>query len=79
MMMMMMMMKMMMMMEDLNKNDAFVFNFQSVSFNSEMTEFSITGTNATEIENLVREVAYVNARSFPTPGRRNLNIRTNIQ
>lgn len=50
----------------------------SVSFNSEMTEFSITGSNATEIENLVREVAYVNARSFPTPGRRNLNIRTNI-
>ncbi|XP_052820874.1 calsyntenin-1-like [Mya arenaria] len=50
----------------------------SVSFNSDMTEFSITGRNASDVEMLVRKVAYVNNRNFPTPGRRNLNIRTSV-
>eukprot|EP00106_Octopus_bimaculoides_P004334 XP_014771776.1 PREDICTED: calsyntenin-1-like [Octopus bimaculoides] len=44
----------------------------SVSFNSEMTEFSIMGKNVTEVESLIREVSYVNARHYPTPGRRAL-------
>jgi hypothetical protein len=44
-----------------------------------MTEFSISSKNASEIEDLVQEVAYVNARSYPTPGRRNVNLRTTIQ
>jgi hypothetical protein len=44
-----------------------------------MTEFSITGQNASDIETLVQKLAYVNYRPFPTPGRRNLNIRTSVQ
>ncbi|XP_060573318.1 calsyntenin-1-like [Ruditapes philippinarum] len=50
----------------------------SVSFNKDMTEFSITGQNASDIETLVQKLAYVNYRPFPTPGRRNLNIRTSV-
>lgn len=51
----------------------------SVSFNSEMTEFSITGKNVTEVESLVQEVSYVNARHYPTPGRRALKIETAVE
>ncbi|XP_067658784.1 calsyntenin-1-like [Haliotis asinina] len=50
----------------------------SVSFNSEMTEFSISGRDVTEVEKLMREVTYVNARTYPTPGRRNLQVETTI-
>ncbi|XP_052239377.1 calsyntenin-1-like [Dreissena polymorpha] len=50
----------------------------SVSFNSEKTEFTITGHNASDVEKLVHKVAYINNRNFPTPGRRNLNIRTSF-
>lgn len=48
----------------------------SVTFNSEMTEFNVLGRNVTEIQNIVRQVMYVNARRFPTPGRRNINVKT---
>lgn len=50
----------------------------SVSFNSEMTEFSITSHNITEVERLLHEVSYINSRRFPTPGRRNIDMRTAI-
>lgn len=50
----------------------------SVSFNKDKTEFSITGQNASDIEVLVHKLAYVNYRPFPTPGRRNLNVRTSV-
>lgn len=53
--------------------------FQSVSFNKDMTEFSITGQNAADVEQLVHKLAYINYRPFPTPGRRNLNLRTSVQ
>ncbi|XP_029651355.1 calsyntenin-1 [Octopus sinensis] len=51
----------------------------SVSFNSEMTEFSIMGKNVTEVESLIREVSYVNARHYPTPGRRALKMETAVE
>ncbi|KAK3592451.1 hypothetical protein CHS0354_001571 [Potamilus streckersoni] len=50
----------------------------AVSFNNEMTEFSIMGTNATEVEGLLQEVTYSNGRAYPTPGRRNLSIKTSV-
>ncbi|KAL4221800.1 hypothetical protein ACF0H5_020054 [Mactra antiquata] len=50
----------------------------SISFNKDMTEFSITGQNAVDVEQLVHKLAYVNYRPFPTPGRRNLNLRTSV-
>ncbi|KAK7094297.1 calsyntenin-1-like [Littorina saxatilis] len=49
-----------------------------VSFNGDMTEFTVTGSQVSEVEKIVREVTYVNARSFPTPGRRNLRIDTSV-
>ena len=51
---------------------------QVVSFNSDMTEFTVTGSQVSEVENILRQVTYVNARSYPTPGRRNLRIDTTI-
>lgn len=51
----------------------------SVSFNSEMTEFSISSHNITEVERLLHEVSYVNSRRFPTPGRRNIDVRTSVE
>ncbi|XP_033763101.1 calsyntenin-1-like isoform X1 [Pecten maximus] len=50
----------------------------SVSYNSEMTEFTIEGKNVTKVQNLVRDIVYLNARQFPTPGRRNIDISTNV-
>lgn len=49
-----------------------------VSFNGDMTEFTVTGSQVTEVENIVRQVTYVNARSFPTPGRRNLRYEATV-
>ncbi|KAK6175300.1 hypothetical protein SNE40_013791 [Patella caerulea] len=51
----------------------------SVSFNNEMTEFNISGKDVAEVEKLLHEVAYVNVRSFPTPGRRKLLLQTQLK
>lgn len=50
----------------------------SVSFNNDMTEFTISSRTVEEVNRLMGQVAYVNARSFPTPGYRNLTIETSI-
>ncbi|XP_064611600.1 calsyntenin-1-like [Liolophura sinensis] len=50
----------------------------TVSFNSDMTEVSITAQSLAEVEKIVREVSYVNARSYPTPGRRALRVETGV-
>ncbi|XP_045507398.1 calsyntenin-1 [Colias croceus] len=39
---------------------------------------SVEGDGAAEVETLVRRVAYGDARSFPTPGRRNVHLDTTI-
>ena len=46
--------------------------------NNEMTQITIEGNNVTNLETLVRRVAYVNARDFPTPGRRPVSVNTHI-
>uniref|UniRef100_A0A6A7FN01 Calsyntenin-1 n=1 Tax=Hirondellea gigas TaxID=1518452 RepID=A0A6A7FN01_9CRUS len=46
--------------------------------NNEMTQISIEGDNITNLETLLRRVAYINSRDLPTPGRRPLDIHTNI-
>ncbi|XP_059160470.1 calsyntenin-1-like isoform X2 [Physella acuta] len=50
----------------------------SVSFNSEMTEFTISSRSIEEVNRLMAQVAYVNARTYPTPGHRILNIETSL-
>lgn len=50
----------------------------SVSFNSEMTEFTISSRRLEEINRLMGQVAYINARTYPTPGYRTLSIETSI-
>lgn len=44
----------------------------------EMTQITIEGNNVTNLETLIRRVAYVNGRDFPTPGRRPVSVTTNI-
>ncbi|KAK3087668.1 hypothetical protein FSP39_008933 [Pinctada imbricata] len=51
----------------------------TVSFNSDKTDFSIHSTNLSEVSTLVQNVGYINARKFPTPGRRNLDVRTTVR
>lgn len=46
--------------------------------NNEMTQITIEGNNVTNLETLIRRVAYVNGRDFPTPGRRPVSVTTNI-
>lgn len=46
--------------------------------NNEMTQITIEGNNVTNLETLMRRVAYVNGRDFPTPGRRPVSVTTNI-
>ncbi|KAH9514163.1 Calsyntenin-1 [Bulinus truncatus] len=50
----------------------------SVSFNSEMTEFTISSRSVEEVNRLMGQVAYVNARTYPTPGYRTLTIETSL-
>ena len=44
-----------------------------------MTQITIEGNNVTNLETLVRRVAYINVRDFPTPGRRPVSLATSIQ
>ncbi|XP_076041247.1 calsyntenin 1 isoform X2 [Oratosquilla oratoria] len=46
--------------------------------NNEMTQITIEGDNMTNLETLVRRVAYVNGRDYPTPGRRPVALTTSI-
>lgn len=55
-----------------------IFSCQVVSFNSDMTEFTVFSKDLAEVEKIVREVTYVNARAYPTPGRRNLRIDSSV-
>lgn len=55
------------------------FALQSVAFNSEMTEITINGRNKSEVEHLVQRVGYINTRTFPTPGHRNIKVETDVK
>ncbi|RXG68551.1 Calsyntenin-1, partial [Armadillidium vulgare] len=46
--------------------------------NNEMTQITVEGNNVTNVETLIRRVAYINNRDFPTPGRRPVSLTTNI-
>jgi hypothetical protein len=50
----------------------------SVSFNGEMTEITISSHSVEEVNKLMGQVAYVNSRSYPTPGYRTLMIETSV-
>ncbi|CAG5135956.1 unnamed protein product, partial [Candidula unifasciata] len=50
----------------------------SVSFNSEMTEFTISSRSVEEVNRLMGQVTYVNTRTYPTPGYRTLTIETSV-
>ncbi|XP_013384807.1 calsyntenin-1 isoform X1 [Lingula anatina] len=50
----------------------------SISFNSEMSEITVTGHDSEEVDTVVRQIGYVNARAFPTVGRRNLEITSSV-
>lgn len=47
--------------------------------NTELTEVTVLGNNKTNLEALLRRVAYTNSREFPTQGRRNLRLTTTVQ
>ena len=44
----------------------------------DLTELTLEGENKTNLEVLLRKVAYANLRDFPTPGRRPLRLYTNV-
>ncbi|XP_005090315.1 calsyntenin-1 [Aplysia californica] len=50
----------------------------SVSFNPDLTEFTISSRSVEEVNRLMGQVAYINARTFPTPGYRALSIETSL-
>jgi len=49
----------------------------SVSINSERTLITLSGTHLNSIEQLLRRISYVNTRTFPTPGHRPVDVKTN--
>ena len=46
--------------------------------NSHGTQVTIDGDNVENMNQLVRQVAYLNTREFPAPGRRRLEMETKI-
>ncbi|XP_023227601.1 calsyntenin-1-like isoform X2 [Centruroides sculpturatus] len=46
--------------------------------NSDLTEVTIDGNSKTNLEELVAQLAYINSREFPTPGRRSLHLSTSV-
>jgi len=46
--------------------------------NSQGSQVTIDGADASNLEQLVRQVAYVNTREFPAPGRRRLELTTTV-
>ena len=53
-------------------------NFLTLFIDTDLTELTLEGENKTNLEVLLRKVAYANVRDFPTPGRRPLKLYTNI-
>lgn len=46
--------------------------------NTELTMISAQGDNKTNLETLIKHISYVNYREYPTPGRRNIHLTTNV-
>ena len=46
--------------------------------NSHGTQVTIDGDNVENMNQLVRQVAYLNTREFPAPGRRRMELETKI-
>lgn len=46
--------------------------------NSDFTQVRIDGDNRTNVETLLKRIAYSNSRKFPTPGRRNFKLDTSV-
>lgn len=62
----------------LSPDDKFLKLDQEIQMNSQMNEISIEGTNKANIEQLVQKIQYINEKSNPTIGRRNINIITTV-
>merc|ERR1719445_2314784 len=43
------------------------------------TKVILDATNATAMEELLKQVAYLNAREFPSPGERSLTVSTKLE
>lgn len=62
----------------LSPDDKFLKLDQEIQMNSQMNEITIEGTNKANIEQLVQKIQYINEKSNPTIGRRNINIITTV-
>lgn len=51
---------------------------QQVQSNAQLNEIVIEGNNQTNIEQLLKNVQYVNTKEMPTMGRRNIEVKTTI-
>lgn len=49
---------------------------QQVQSNVQLNEIIIEGSNQSNIEQLLRNIQYINTKEFPTIGRRNIEVRT---
>ena len=61
------------------QNSVAGFVLKVISFNSDKTQFTAFGRTVAELEELLRGVTYVNARTFPTPGHRNITVDTVVR
>lgn len=60
------------------KQENIGLNYSDGFHSTDLTELTLEGENKTNLEVLLRKVAYANLRDFPTPGRRPLRLYTNI-
>lgn len=51
---------------------------QQVQSNVQLNEIVVEGSNKSNIEQLLRNIQYINTKEFPTIGRRNIEVKTTV-
>lgn len=60
----------------LTPSEHFLEPAQQVQSNAQLNEIIIEGSNQTNVEQLLRNIQYINTKEMPTIGRRNIEVKT---
>jgi hypothetical protein len=55
------------------------WTMQKATFNTEMTELSLSAATLNDLQSMLRKVAYVNNKAHPTLGHRRVDVSASVQ